>query len=125
MKFGLTSKKQEAYKKLKIVNRAIGKYKFAWLPVRTVDGSMIWFEKYYAVSEELVSIDKNKKSNSYKAYNAASCQGREKYAYNHIKDAKWTIYDYGNYHYFKITGGNEVLEKLLDYKAELIALINE
>lgn len=44
MRFGLTVEHKNLLKQLKIVNSALGRWKFAFWPTRIVDGSYIWLE---------------------------------------------------------------------------------
>lgn len=57
MRFGKTSREKSIIRKLNIVQRAIGGWKFALWPTRMIDGKTVWFEKYYEVQQHHISRD--------------------------------------------------------------------
>jgi hypothetical protein len=126
MKFGYTSVQRDALKKLKIVNKAIGKYKFAWFPITAANGQTIWFEKYYEVSSEFVAIGEDG------TYRIDAYCGCDKYAFFNIRDVRWSMYEiyntkfaaWNSNDYKLVQGSTDILEKLLGVKADLLALIN-
>ncbi len=121
MIIGMTTKQKRAKQQLKQVERAIGKWIFAWIPVKLTDGRRIWLQHYYEVCEEWISIDKNNE------YRIEYYYGNSYYAYKNLSEAKWTLFERQDtkfLEYKPIHGGHEVLGKLLYIKEELLAIIN-
>lgn len=123
MIIGMTTDQKRAKRQLKMVERAIGKHKFAWWPINDVNGRTIWMQKYYEVCEEWISLDANN------TYRLEQFYGNSRYAYANICDAQWTMYECKQnsppfLEYKPKRGGHEVLGKLMYIKEELLAIIN-
>lgn len=121
MIIGMTTEQQRAKKKLKLVELAIGKWKFAIFPARLTDGRMLWLQKYYEVSDEFIALNENNE------YRIEHYYGTDKYAYKNLSDVKWIMYELQNTKYLeykRIQGGAEIFGKLIYIKEELLAIIN-
>lgn len=120
MIIGMTTAQRRAKRHLKIVERAIGKYRFAWWPINDVNGRTIWMQKYYEVCEEWISLNENNE------YRIEQYYGNS-HAYANVSDAQWTMFERQPskwLEYKAVAGGHEVLGKLLYIKEELLAIIN-
>lgn len=121
MIIGMTTAQRRAKRHLKIVERAIGKYRFAWWPINDVNGRTIWMQKYYEVCEEWISLNENNE------YRIEQYYGNSRYAYANVSDAQWTMFERQRPRYSEykaVKGGHEVLGKLMYIKEELLAIIN-
>ncbi|AKU43652.1 hypothetical protein CPT_Merlin6 [Citrobacter phage Merlin] len=126
MIFGLTTAQKQAKAHLEVVERAIGRYRFAWWPTRITTGQTIWLQKYYEVEirDIVIQLDKT--------YGVDTNITYAVYAYSDISKADWKIFEaykqnYGLYYANKChkeIKGNEAFDHLIRYKAELNALLN-
>lgn len=122
MIIGMTTAQKRAKQQLKKVEKAIGRWRYAWWPINDVKGRTIWLQKYYEVRQEWISIDNNNE------YRIEHYYGNSCYAYANMADAQWTLYERQPtkfLEYKPIQGGHEVLGKLLYIKEELLAIINK
>lgn len=121
MRFGLTVEHKNLLKQLKIVNSALGRWKFALWPTRIVDGSYIWLEKYYEIRHEHVH------QNEDGSYECEAYYGIDVYAYTNSREVRHKFYKkvYGKGIYaaynpsYNPIFGEEAKTHLLQYKAEL------
>lgn len=111
MRFGLTVEHKNLLKQLKIVNKALGRWKFAFWPTRIIDGSYIWFEKYYEIRHE--HIHQNKDG----SYECEAYYGIDVYAYTNSREVRHKVYK--NHPNYNTIFGEEAKTHLLQYKAEL------
>lgn len=121
MRFGLTVEHKKLLKELDIVKRALGGWKFAFLPTRVVDGSYVWFERYYQVRHEHIFYNEDG------SYGSEVFCGIDVYAYTNSKDVRHKVYAlkhgkgmYSMYNpMLESIYGEEAKIHLLKYKAEL------
>lgn len=121
MRFGLTAKHKELLRQMRIVQKALGCWKFALWPTRTVDGSYVWFEKYFEVRHEHVH------RNGDGSYEAEAYYGVDVYAYVNSSDVRHKLYIkkyenglYSAYHpSYNPIFGEEAKAQLLKYKSQL------
>lgn len=127
MIFGLTTAQKQAKANLEIVERAIGRYRFAWWPIRITTGQTIWLQKYYEVEIRDIAIKVDK------TYSVDTNIVYAVYAYSDVSKADWKIFEayirnHGQYYAdtcHKEIKGEEAFDHLIRYKAELNALLNQ
>ncbi|AEO97007.1 hypothetical protein CPTAKMNP4_011 [Salmonella phage vB_SenM-AKM_NP4] len=121
MIFGKSSIQKNAARKLRLVERAIGKYKFALFPTKLDNGRYILLQKYYKVVQEFIVIEEN----NYAAYYDDRYSQTLTFSYESEEQAIHTIFcKKPNSSLCSPIYGAPALHHLMKYRDELIAKLN-
>ncbi|ATN92980.1 hypothetical protein CPT_Melville_006 [Salmonella phage Melville] len=121
MIFGKNSIQRKAASELRLVERAIGKYKLALFPVKLDNGRYIWLQKYYKVVQEFIAI----KENNYATYYNDPYSQTLVFAYENEEQALHTVFcKKPNSNWYSPLYGAPALHHLMKYRDELIAKLN-
>ena len=115
MRFKLTPEHQNLVDQLEVVNSAIGKWKFAFIPTKINDGSYVWLENYFEIVKECVGIF----NDEYKTYLSAVS---EKVRYIGSNKAEYKVYVLGLKEPYR---GKDALHHLEQFRHELIQKIDK
>ncbi|ANA49360.1 hypothetical protein BI049_gp006 [Salmonella phage vB_SnwM_CGG4-1] len=121
MIFGKNSIQRKAARQLRLVERAIGKYKFALFPTQLDNGRYIWLQKYYKVVQEFIVVQEN----NYTTYFNEPYNQTLIFSYENQEQALHTIFcEKPNSYSYTPLYGAPALHHLMKYRDELIAKLN-